>query len=98
MAAGGPIVNPAMEAILLTPICAHSLANRPIVIPPTETVVLELTAGEDVTLTLDGQVGIPLQPGDRIEARRSSRTTLLVHARRHDYYQVLRRKLKWGEW
>lgn len=99
MAAGGPIVYPMMDAIILTPICAHILANRPIVIPHDEKVTLSMkSGGEDVTLTLDGQEGQPLLIGDEVEIRRSDKRTLLVHAIRNDYYKVLRCKLKWGEW
>ncbi len=99
LSAGGPIVYPFLEAMLLTPICAHILANRPIVIPPEETVTLEFKGGGvDVILTLDGQEGVPLTIGDVVEVRRSARRTLLVHAEKYDYYGVLRRKLKWGEW
>lgn len=98
MAAGGPIVYPMMDALVLVPICAHILANRAIVIPPEETVVLELeSGGEDITLTLDGQEGLPLELGDQVEVTRSERRTLLIHAGSYNYYQVLRRKLKWGE-
>jgi NAD+ kinase len=99
LSASGPIIYPMADVILLTPICPHSLANRPIVIPPEGEVTLELqSGGEDVTLTLDGQEGIPLHIGDKVEIRRSSRRAVLVHAAGYDYYQVLRRKLKWGEW
>lgn len=99
MAAGGPIVYPCTDALLLTPICAHLLANRPIVLPPEGKMTLLLkSGGEDVALTLDGQKGTPLCIGDQVEVCRSARRTALVHAADYDYYQVLRRKLKWGEW
>jgi NAD+ kinase len=99
MAAGGPIVYPMMEAILLTPLCAHSLTNRPIVIPPKERVVIALmNPTEKVVLTVDGQETIFLEKDDRVEILRSEERTRLVHARSFDYYGVLRRKLKWGEW
>jgi NAD+ kinase len=99
LAAGGSIVYPEAEAVLMTPICPHILTNRPIVIPAEVEVTLSLTdGGEDVTLTLDGQEGMPLVIGDRVLIKRSQRRTMLVHPRGYDFYQVLRRKLKWGEW
>lgn len=99
MAAGGPIVYPMLEAILLTPICAHSLTNRPIVIPPEERVAIALmNTTENIVLTIDGQETMFLDKDDRVEIFRSEERTRLVHARSFDYYGVLRRKLKWGEW
>lgn len=99
MAAGGPIIYPMMDAIILTPICAHILANRPIVIPPAENVTISLeSGGEDAVLTLDGQEGLPLNIGDKVEVVRSKKRTFIINDEDYDYFKVLRCKLKWGEW
>jgi NAD+ kinase len=98
LAAGGPILHPRADALILTPVCAHILANRAIVLEPEGVIELHLASGgEDITLTLDGQVGLPLNVSDRVEIRRSERRTTLIHPEGYDYYHLLRRKLKWGE-
>ncbi|RMG51313.1 MAG: NAD(+) kinase [Acidobacteria bacterium] len=97
LSAGGPIVYPTMEALLITPICPHMLTNRPLVIPPTSTVKLILrTAREEVTLTLDGQTGVHLQSDDEVIVRRSERYLELIRPLHKNYFQVLRDKLHWG--
>lgn len=99
LSAGGPIVNPAMNCIVITPICPHTLTNRPLVIAGDS--VVEVTVNslddEDIYLTLDGQVGLELRSGDRIHVRRSGHTARLVMSEERDYFAVLRTKLKWGE-
>ncbi|MBF0272215.1 MAG: NAD(+)/NADH kinase [Magnetococcales bacterium] len=98
LSAGGPIVHPALNAILLVPICPHTLTNRPIVVPGTGTVRITVTAnGVDRLLTLDGQAGFPLTDGDQILVRRSSHTLRVMHAPDRNHYTVLREKLRWGE-
>lgn len=99
LSAGGPIVQPLMKCIVLTPICPHTLTNRPIVISYQSVVriVVKSSFDEMVYLTLDGQVGVDLQEGDCIEVRRSESTTSLVTSSEKDYFAVLRTKLKWGE-
>jgi len=98
LAAGGPIMYPTLDSIVLTPICPHTLTNRPIVIPADFEVRITLkTPNEDVYLTLDGQVGLPLKVGDVIEIRKSEYKTKLVMPCERDYFKVLRSKLKWGE-
>ncbi len=99
LSAGGPIVQPLMQCILITPICPHTLTNRPIVISDEATVriVVKSSFDEMVYLTLDGQVGVELQEGDSIELRRAETTTALVTSPEKDYFAVLRTKLKWGE-
>jgi NAD+ kinase len=98
LAAGGPIVYPTVEAFIVTPICPHTLTNRPLVIPDSATVEVEFKAEDDaVFLTLDGQVGIELQRGDKIRMRKASEKLLLVRPAKKTYYQILRNKLKWGE-
>jgi len=98
LSAGGPVLYPTLDSIILTPICPHTLTNRPIVLP--DDVLIETTLrspGEDVFLTLDGQVGFSLRKDDVIKIKRSPfKTRLLISAER-DYFSILRTKLKWGE-
>ncbi|HSZ19744.1 MAG TPA: NAD(+)/NADH kinase [Candidatus Acidoferrum sp.] len=98
LAAGGPIVYPIVEAFVVTPICPHTLTNRPLVIPDSATIEVDFKAGEDaVFLTLDGQIGIELVRGDRIRVHMAAEKLLLIRPAKKTYYQVLRNKLKWGE-
>lgn len=103
LSAGGPIVNPSMEAIIATPICPHTLAVRPMILAPDQELSVALWAGyschgePEVTLTVDGQVGFNLLTGDRIVFTRSERKTLLVQSGYRTFYEVLREKLKWGD-
>jgi NAD+ kinase len=98
MSAGGPIVHPAVDSIILTPICPHALTQRPIVIPGAQVVTVILRGeGSDFYLTLDGQAGLALQPGDRLEVARSPNRVLMVRNPRLDYFGMLRQKLRWGE-
>ncbi|QYO62627.1 NAD(+)/NADH kinase [Leptolyngbya sp. 7M] len=97
LSAGGPIVYPSMNALVLTPICPFSLTNRPIVIPDTANVELELkNENEGVVLTLDGQIGHTLSSGDTVRIRKSSTTFNLVQPPNRNYFDVLRNKLRWG--
>ncbi len=98
LSAGGPIVFPSLECILITPICPHTLTNRPIVLSQDVVVRARLKSKEtDVLLTLDGQVGFGLKEEDIIEVRRSEKPLKLVRSPFKDYFSVLRAKLKWGE-
>src|SRR3984893_16292579 len=98
LAAGGPIVHPVVEAFVVTPICPHTLTNRPLVIPDSATIEVEFKAGDDaVFLTLDGQIGIELVRGDHIRVRKAAEKLLLVRPAKKTYYEILRNKLKWGE-
>src|SRR2546425_6698474 len=98
MAAGGPILNPAVHALILTPICPHTLTNRPIVIPQEAHVAVMLVSkDEGAMVTFDGQAGIALQPRDLIEVRASENKTRLIRFADRTYYDMLRKKLKWGE-
>ena len=98
LAAGGPIVYPIVEAFVVTPICPHTLTNRPLVIPDSATIEVDFKAGDDaVFLTLDGQVGIELVPGDHIRVHKAAEKLRLVRPAKKTYYQILRNKLKWGE-
>lgn len=99
MSAGGPIIQPAMSCIVITPICPHTLTNRPIVVTDDSIISITIASSfdEKVYLTLDGQVGFKLDPGDMIEVRRALKTTSLVISKSRDYFEILRTKLKWGE-
>ncbi len=98
LAAGGPIIHPALDCLVITPICPHTLTNRPIVVDAGASITVTLKSDkEDVFLTLDGQVGMELKAGDIIRVRRAEHRTRLVVSRSKDYFEVLRTKLKWGE-
>lgn len=97
LSAGGPIVFPTMAAIVLTPICSHTLTNRPIVLPASQRVEVTLLTDQDVMLTLDGQVGLTLREHDTVEVRESASRIRLVRFPQKDLFSVLRAKLKWGE-
>lgn len=98
LAAGGPIVYPTMNALILSPICPHTLTNRPIVIPDDVKIEINLiTPDEDALATLDGQVGYSLNYRDSIEVKKAKNTIKLIQSPGKNYYEVLRKKLKWGE-
>jgi NAD+ kinase len=98
LAAGGPIIYPGLECLVISPICPHMLTNRPIIVSDRSVIRVEVKfQDEDVVFTADGQVGMPLQGGDVVEVRRSNCRTLLVRSPTKDYFQVLRTKLRWGE-
>jgi NAD+ kinase len=98
LSAGGPIVHPAVESILITPICPHTLSDRPVVIPDTSCIELRFSDHSDsVFLTLDGQIGVPLQAGDRVSITRAKERLKLIYPPNKTYFEILRNKLKWGE-
>lgn len=98
LAAGGPIIYPGNHCHLISPICAHTLTNRPIVVSDEAMIRIEVKShNEDVVLTADGQEGMPLKGGDIVELRKSNHCTLLIKSPSKDYFQVLRTKLRWGE-
>jgi len=98
LSAGGPIIHPMIHCFVLTPICPHTLSNRPIALPDTSVVAVKLvTQSEDVALTLDGQIGYALKQNDIIEIRKSHYRVKLIKHPSKDYYEILRTKLKWGE-
>ncbi|HYE14159.1 MAG TPA: NAD(+)/NADH kinase [Pyrinomonadaceae bacterium] len=97
LSAGGPVIYPSMGAVVVTPICPHTLSNRPLVLPDDEEFELILkTPEEEVALTLDGQVGMALEYGDCVKVRKSRTTFNLIQASTRNYFDVLRNKLKWG--
>lgn len=98
LSAGGPIVMPDVEAMVLTPICPHTLTNRALVVPSASRLVLRLAAeAREVVLTVDGQWGTPLRPGDRVEIHAANRPMLLYRPPELTYFEILRSKLGWGE-
>jgi NAD+ kinase len=97
LSAGGPIVHPELNALILTPICPHTLTNRPLVVGGDSVVTVTLRSkSENVSLTLDGQVGQELEHGDVIEVRRARHVVPLLRVGSFDYYRILRTKLRWG--
>jgi NAD+ kinase len=97
LAAGGPIVHPAVDAMLLTPIAPHTLTNRPVVIPFSSEVHLRpIMEGNEVFVTFDGQSGFPLQAGDLVSVRRAARPLRIIKSAERTYFDLLREKLKWG--
>ena len=97
LSAGGPVIFPSMNAVVITPICPFTLSNRPIVVPDDAVIELCLkTEQEDVALTLDGQVGFPLKAEDRVVIHKSQTTFNLVQPTNRNYFDVLRDKLRWG--
>jgi NAD+ kinase len=97
LSAGGPIVFPTMDAVVLTPICSHTLTNRPIVLPASQPIDVTLQSDQDVMLTMDGQVGFHLKRGDRVEIRQAAARIRLLRFPQKHFFSVLRTKLKWGE-
>jgi len=98
LAAGGPIIFPSVQALCMTPICPHMLTNRPVLVPETSVIrVICQGPDESVFLTIDGQIGIPLQQGDTITCRSSKFSLHLIRPPRMMFFDVLRQKLKWGE-
>jgi NAD+ kinase len=99
LSAGGPIVHPGVDALVLTPIAPHTLTNRPLVLPAATSVTIRpiLDPQSDVVLTFDGQYGVPLESGDRVEVGRASRVLKLVHISPRTHFDMLREKLKWGD-
>ncbi len=98
LSAGGPIVHPAMDALILTPICPHTFSNRPLIITGSDELSVEvLTSHQNTYLTLDGQEGVSLEPGDIVKLHRSSKSIYLINCPTRDYYQVLHTKLHWGQ-
>ena len=99
LAAGGPIVQPVVDALLLTPIAPHMLTNRPLVVTGTSTISVEpnMNANDEVFVTFDGQSGHALQAEDVVTIERATRPLCLVRSAHRSYFDVLKQKLKWGE-
>ncbi|MEI6153774.1 MAG: NAD(+)/NADH kinase [Deltaproteobacteria bacterium] len=98
LSAGGPILYPSLKNIIVTPICPHTLTNRPIILPEDTTIrAILLSRDERVVLTLDGQIGFPLEFQDEVVVKQSSRIVNLIKSSSKGYFEILRTKLKWGE-
>jgi NAD+ kinase len=97
LSAGGPILFPTMDAVVLTPIASHTLTNRPIVLPGSVRIEVTLLTAQEVMVTVDGQVGVPLLEHDTVEIRQAAARIRLVRFPQRDFFSVLRSKLKWGE-
>lgn len=98
LSAGGPIIYPSLHCIIITPICPHTLTNRPIVVPDDVTIDVVLkTTQQEVLLTLDGQQGFMLDCEDVVEVKKSETSILLIKSPYRHYFELLRKKLKWGE-
>jgi NAD+ kinase len=98
LSAGGPILSPGVRALVITPICPHTLTARPVVVDSDDVATVEVASGvEGVLLTVDGQVGCPLRGGDVVRVRRAEEKALLVRLRTPSFYELLRQKFAWGE-
>jgi NAD+ kinase len=98
LSAGGPIVHPGVESFIITPICPHTLSDRPVVVRDSSLIEMKLLANnESVFLTLDGQKGIVLQATDFVRITRAQEILRLIQPLRKSYFEILRNKLKWGE-
>jgi NAD+ kinase len=98
LAAAGPILEPTLGAIVLAPLCPHTLTNRPIVVPSNAAIRVTLrSSGDTVILIPDGQQGVRLNNGDQVEARDYGMPVSLIRLPSRSYYEILREKLKWGE-
>ncbi len=97
LSAGGPIIHPSMDALVLSPICPFTLTNRSIVIPDQSLIQVELaTENENVRVTFDGQEGCDMLRGDILEVKKAQTPIQLIQAPGKNYYQTLRNKLHWG--
>ncbi len=97
LAAGGPIINPSVPAILLTPICPFTLTNRPLIVPETATIKIRLARdSSDIMLTCDGQVGIPIDQSHTITVRKSASDLHMIQLPGQNYYEILKTRLKWS--
>ena len=97
LSAGGPILFPTMDAVVLTPIAPHTPSNRPIVVPGAQRIEVALLIDQEVMLTMDGQVGVPLRERDVVEVQKAAARIRLVRFPQKDFFSVLRTKLKWGQ-
>ncbi len=97
LAAGGPVVNPAVPSIILTPICPFTLTNRPLIIPDSTKIEIRLEGSpEDMILTLDGQEGFEMDPLDKIFIKKSRNDIQMISFEEQSYYNVLKTRLKWS--
>ncbi len=98
LSAGGPILDPRLDAIVITPICPHTMAVRPLVVRASAEITIQVVSSpEDLILTIDGQVGSRLKQGDRVVVRKAAESVRLVRMPGQSFHSLLRRKLKWGD-
>lgn len=97
LSAGGPILDPSLESLLVTPISPHTLAHRPLIVSSQVSLEIKLTSPEGAMASIDGQIDIPMECGDIITIRTSPHRTRLIRFPERTYYDVLRSKLKWGD-
>jgi NAD+ kinase len=98
LSAGGPIIDPAVQSLILTPVCPHTLTHRPLIVPGNAEIDVTLTSKDDGAMaTLDGQVGVAITQGDTVVIQTSEHRTRLIRFPESNYYDVLREKLKWGD-
>jgi len=97
LSAGGPILFPTMDAVVITPICSHTLTDRPVVLPGSQRIEVTLLTDQDVMLTIDGQEGLALRERDRVDVWQAAPRVRLVRFPQKHFFSVLRAKLKWGE-
>ena len=97
LSANGPILDPGLEALLINPICPHTLSHRPFLAPSKVSISITLTSQEPAMATIDGQVGTVLLTGDIVEIQASEHRTKLIRFPDRNYFEVLRNKLKWGD-
>lgn len=97
LAAGGSIAHPSLSVILVTPVCPHSLTNRPLILPGSSRIELELPKfNDEVLVTIDGQVSESLKPGDKVKVSQAKQTVRFVISEDKSYFDILRTKLNWG--
>jgi len=98
LSAGGPLLHPSLQGVVLVPIAPHALSNRPIAIPDTSEIVVEIVSGRDISVNFDMQTFASLQHGDEIVISRSPNTITFLHPEGWSYYHTLREKLHWHEY
>jgi NAD+ kinase len=97
LSAGGPIMHPSLEAFVIAPICPHTLTLRPLVVPASRPISITLVDAEDAHLTLDGQVGHRVLPGDEVRLRLAEARITLLQRSGLDFFALLQQKLHWGD-
>ncbi len=98
LSANGPILDPTMNAVIITPICPHTLTQRPLVVPDDVEINLQLKSeSAEMYLTMDGQTGVPMLPGDRVQIEQSKNRVLLIKNPQLEFFTILRTRLRWGE-
>jgi NAD+ kinase len=97
LSAGGPIVHPEADVVLITQICPHTLSARPLIIPSSQIVTVKVEkSSKEALLSIDGQSGVPLQEGDSVVLKKASHGAKIIRLESYNYYELLRKKLKWS--